>query len=117
MENALKAVGCADPQFHMGAQAAGRNSAAQQLTAPGIDASRHTKPRAYAYRVGWRADLPASLKSFLFVVLCCLTLFEGGKDKLVTEERKASRPLVRKGRNSERRRVEGQGESVSLTYD
>lgn len=49
-----------------------------------------------------------------FVIFCSLTLLEGGKDKLVTEERKAFRPSGRKG---EMRKVEGQGESLSSTCD
>lgn len=109
MKNALKAVGCAYPRYHTGAQASGRNSAAQTLKDPGIDASRRTNPRAYVYRAGWWAELPASFRSSLSVNFGSLTLLEGGKDELVTEEGNASRPLGWKGRNSEMRKVEGPG--------
>ena len=51
--------------------------------------------------------MPASFKSFLFVIFCSLALSEKGKDnKLVTKET-ISDQQDRKEENSEMRKIEG----------
>lgn len=108
MNYALKAVGCTHFQYHVGAQTQCKRRAGDQLKNRRLTAPiTHRLRGVYGSWVGWWAELPASFKSFLFVVFCPLALLERGKDKKLVTEETISDPQGGKEENSEMGKAEG----------